>query len=140
MAEVPAEIIVPFLGRQLRSIRRLDEEEVRGLVADLDNDAFAVRESASKQLRELGDAARPALRRALEAGPSAEAKRRLESLVAQLPRGAISPEERRRLRAIDVLERAGSKEARQVLTELAERADRLSEVRAAEAALERLSR
>jgi WD40 repeat protein len=124
MAEVPAEVIVPFLGRQLRSNRRVGEEEVRRLVADLDNDVFAVRESASKQLRELGDDAGPALRRALEAGPSAEAKRRLESLVAQLPRGATSPEKLRRLRAAQVLERVGTKEARGILAELAESAAR----------------
>jgi RNA polymerase sigma factor (sigma-70 family) len=140
MAELPADVIVPFLGRQLRSIQPVDEEKVRRLIADLDNDAFAVRDKATGQLRELSSAARPALHRALQAEPSAEAKRRLESLVAQLPRGATSPEERRRLRAIEVLERAGSKQAGQVLTELAERADRPSEVRAAKAALERLPR
>jgi RNA polymerase sigma factor (sigma-70 family) len=127
MAEVPAEVIVPFLGRQLRSIGRVDEEKVRRLVADLDSDAFAVRESASKQLRELANAAGPALRRALEAGPSAEAKRRLQALVIQLPRGATSPEERRRLRARQILEQIGTKEARGTLAELAESAARAGE-------------
>jgi RNA polymerase sigma factor (sigma-70 family) len=139
MAEVPPEVVVPFLGRQLRSIEPVDEEKVRRLVADLDSDAFAIREKAAKRLQAMDRAAEAALRQALNGNPSPEAKRRLESLVARLPRDATTPEERRRLRAIEVLERAGSKEARQVLTELAERADRPSEERAAKAALERLS-
>jgi WD40 repeat protein len=129
MAEVPPEIIVPFLGRHLRSIRRVDEEKVRRLVADLDSDTFTVREKATEQLKELGNAARPALRRALQAGPSAEAKRRLESLAAQLPRVLTSPDERHRFRAARVLEQIGTKEARGILAELAKSAGRGGESR-----------
>jgi hypothetical protein len=139
MAEEPAEAVVPFLGRHLRSDDGIDGKKVQRLVADLDNESFADREKASNQLKEMGNDAGSALRQALTRNPPAEAKRRLESLVAQLPRTANTPGERRRLRAIEVLERAGSKEARQILTELAERADRPSEVRSAKAALERLS-
>jgi WD40 repeat protein len=140
LAEAPAEAVVPFLGRHLRSDDGIDGKKAQRLIADLDNDTFAGREKASSQLKDMGNDAASALRLALTRNLSAEAKRRLESLVAQLPRTADTPGERRRLRAIEVLERAGSKEARQMLTELEERADRPSEVRAAKAALERLSR
>jgi hypothetical protein len=140
MAEAPAEAIVPFLGRHLRSDDGVDGKKVQRLIADLDSDAFASREKASNQLKDMGSDADSALRQALARNPSAEARRRLESLLGQLSRTDNTAGERRRLRAIQVLERAGSKEARRILIELVERAERPSEVRAAQAALERLSR
>ena len=54
------------------------------LIADLDSETFAVRDSAMKELTKLGDAAAPALRDALDKAPSAEARRRIEGLLAKL--------------------------------------------------------
>jgi WD40 repeat protein len=140
MRDVPAQVVVPFLAGRLRSDDGIDGKKARQLIANLDSDTFAGREKASNQLKEMGSDAEPALRLALTRNPSAEARRRLESLVAQLPRTADTAGERRRLRAIQVLEQAGSAEARRILAELAERAQRRSEVQAAKEALTRLSR
>src|SRR5262249_20290835 len=72
---------------------------------DLDSDRFAVRERALRGLRELGDAAEPALRRALADGLPAAVRDRVERLLADLgPSG-----ERLRIgRALEVLERMPS--------------------------------
>jgi hypothetical protein len=95
-------------------------ELTRKLLADLDGDSFEAREAAVKRLKELGLQAEPALRAALQAKPSLEQKRRIEALLAELvvvP--PPTPEELRQLRAVIVLERIDSPEARHLLEELA---------------------
>jgi hypothetical protein len=93
----------------------------RKLLADLDGDSFERREAAVKRLKELGLQAEPALRAALRAKPSPEQKRRIEAVLAALPQAPQPPsaEELRQLRAVIVLERIGSPEARRLLEELA---------------------
>jgi hypothetical protein len=59
----------------------VDEVRVALLIKNLDSDRFEVRQKALRELEELRDAAEPALRRALAAGPSPEARRRLEGLL-----------------------------------------------------------
>jgi WD40 repeat protein len=113
------EAAVPFLARHLRPTSAADPKKVRQLIEDLDSDAFDVRERASRQLAELGSAAEPALRQALGKDPSAEVKRRLEALLSRPTGFDNSPDARRCLRAVQVLERIGSKEARRVLDGLA---------------------
>jgi len=90
------------------------------LIRELDSDDFRTRESAYRRLQELGDAVRPSVAAALNNGASAESRQRLEALQAALaddqpPLAA----DLQRLRALAVLERAGTKEARAVLKELA---------------------
>src|SRR5262249_24492552 len=57
------------------------------LMADLDSDRFATREKSTQELEQIGEAAEPALRKALAAGPSNEARRRVEQLLAKLVGG-----------------------------------------------------
>jgi WD40 repeat protein len=93
-------------------------EDLPALVRDLDAANFAVREAASKKLRELDDAAEPALRAALTASTSPEVRQRLEALLAlsasawRLPLGG---DLLRGVRAIEVLERVGTAEAKELL-------------------------
>jgi len=82
--------------------------------------------------------AAPALREALKGNPSAEVRRQVEGLLAR-PRQPQSPEALCRLRAIQVLERVGSPDARQILRRLAGGAQAAWETREAWAALERLA-
>jgi WD domain, G-beta repeat len=100
------------------------DRRVAALVADLDSDVYATREGASKQLRELGAKAEPALRRALAAARSPEARRRLEELVTALPPAVetlpVSGETLRGVRAVEALERVGTAEARALLRGWAE--------------------
>jgi hypothetical protein len=55
-----------------------------GWVKELDDDRFPVREKASRALADLGDAAMPALRAALEQNPTLEQRRRIERLLDRL--------------------------------------------------------
>jgi WD40 repeat protein len=93
-------------------------EQVRPLLDDLDNDDFRRREAASARLRELGERAEGALRKALLADPSLEKRRRLGVLL-KAREGPPSAESLRELRAAAVLERIGTAEAVALLKELA---------------------
>jgi WD40 repeat protein len=138
LAEAPG--AVAFLRRHLRPATDADFKKARQLIAGLDSDSFEAREKASRQLEALGGAAVPALREALAAKPSAEARRRLETLLARASQAAASPEVLRRLRAVLVLEQAASKEARDLLAQLAAGVPYAAETREAKAALGRLKR
>jgi hypothetical protein len=80
------------------------------------------------------------LRRALEAGPSPEVRRRLETLLAGPEGLARSAEDRRAVRAVAVLERLGTPAARQLLEALSRGAPAARLTQEAKAALQRLSR
>ena len=132
---------VEFLRRQLKPVAVADEKRIARLIADLDADEFAVREKATQELDALGEIAVHACRKALEGTPSAESRRRLERLLSAQARETAkpSPERLRTLRALEILERAGTQEARQLLNALADGAPGARLTEQAKAALERLS-
>jgi hypothetical protein len=130
---------VSFLKGHLRPAGAIDRERIERLLADLDSDQFAVRQKASRELRELGDAAEPALSQALAGQPSAEQRRRLKELLREL--GPARPPERlRELRSVEVLEHLGTPDAQQALASLARGAAVARLTREAKASLERLAR
>jgi hypothetical protein len=120
LADAPDEAL-PFLRARVKPYPTAPADVMRKLLADLDGESFERRETATKRLKELGLQAEPALRAALRARPSLEQKKRIESVLAALEETPQPPalEELRQLRAIIVLERIGSSEARRVLEELA---------------------
>src|SRR5262249_23511320 len=120
LADVPEAAAVAFFRQHLKPAEGPDPEKVRQHIKDLHSDTFAVRAKAFEQQEHLGSAAGPALRKALEQTPSTEVRRRLESLLPRPPGLVRSPEVLRRLRAIQVLERLASKDARRLLGELAQ--------------------
>jgi hypothetical protein len=99
-----------------------DPRRVAKLIGNLDNDDFVVREQASKDLRNLGRVIVPALRKALEARPGLEGKRRLDELLDEATKGAAPPEILRIARALETLELIGGSESRQVLQRMAKEA------------------
>jgi hypothetical protein len=107
-------------------------------VADLDADRAAVRDRAGKELEAQGEPAVPALRKAREAAPSPEARRRLDRLLASAS-GPVAGEQARQVRAVEVLERVGTPEAVKVLRGLAGGAPAARLTREAGAALKRLA-
>jgi RNA polymerase sigma factor (sigma-70 family) len=129
-----------FLRGKITLAKPIAKERLAKLIADLDSDQFAVRESATKTLAKLGEMAVPALREALRDKPSPEARKRLEELVRMkhVEKMTLSAEELRMWRAIDVLERLGTTEARQVLKTLADGAPEALSTTAARTALKRL--
>ncbi|MHB1424005.1 MAG: WD40 repeat domain-containing protein [Gemmataceae bacterium] len=115
------------------------QQRMAPLIADLDNDEFAVRDKAMEQLRQLGERAEPGLREALTNKPSLEARKRIEELLEGIRALSTSPERLREMRAIEVLEHVGTADAREVLRTLAKGAAHARLTHEAKAALERLA-
>jgi WD40 repeat protein len=113
---------LPQLKRQLQpNLQRGNTpEEVRKLIADLDDDTFKVREQATMVLKQLGERVVPELHSAMKTKLSLEMRRRIEMILDDIRGLDNRPHERRHLRAVEVLERIGSPEAQQLLQELAE--------------------
>jgi len=138
LSAVPA-AAVPFLETQLR-LEMATPGRIAGLIADLDDHRFATRDRATRELEALGKVAEPALRRALEGHPSAEARQRLRQLLGRLGDADLAPAWVRVVRAVEALERIGSPEARKVLQGVAAEKRAGEPAREARASLERLRR
>lgn len=120
MALAP-ERALPFLTEHLRPIASLDaprRKQFDRLLADLEDDAFAVREKAEKELAKMGPWIAPALRKVLEGKPSLEARRRIETVLEKIT--AVGSAERlQTLRALEAIEHMNTPQARRLLEALA---------------------
>jgi len=133
LTDAPARTVL-FLSERLRPMSR-DSKGIEKLLADLQSDRFEARVAAAEGLSRMRYRAGPRMRRVLENKPSLELRLRLEDILAQpnpTPAQAL-----RMLRAIAVLERIGTPEARRILEKLAG-GMAAPETRAAQAALQRL--
>ena len=83
---------------------------------------FEVREHASCELGKLEDLAEPALQRALDSKPSPEVAWRVQKLLDNLDSPTLTVRQLRLQRSVEILERAGSIEARHALSVLAREA------------------
>jgi RNA polymerase sigma factor (sigma-70 family) len=132
---------VPCLGERLRPVASVGERRLAQLVADLDNGRFEVRERAMAELEKLEEVPLDAVRKALDAQPTLETRRRLLHLIERQERERMSPspDRLRRMRALEVLEGADTPESRHVLQTLAGGAPGAWLTRQAKAALVRRS-
>jgi hypothetical protein len=130
---------VHFLEGRLVPVTPCGPERLTQLLADLDNDDFAVRERATDELSKLGELADPALRKALAGNPSPEVRQRLKRILNDRV-GGLSPEQLRDLRAVEALEHIDTPEARRLLETLAKGAPEVRLTREAAASLERLDK
>jgi RNA polymerase sigma factor (sigma-70 family) len=128
-----------LLRERLRPAPAADGAQVQRLLAELNSGKFAVRDKASAELGRLGEAAEPALRKALDGRPSEELRRRLLKLLERLE-AVPSAERLRELRAVEVLEQIGTAAAVRELARLADGAPEARLTREARAARERLAR
>ena len=136
LVAMPKEAIA-ILDKRLSTVDSVKAAVLDGLLRDLDDGSFEVRDRARRRLEELGELAKPALTKALAGMPSAEARNRIKELLDALE--SLPSEDRLRvLRAVEVLEMIGSPEARSVLKRLAGGASEAALTRQAKAALERL--
>jgi WD40 repeat protein len=125
----------PAILREKVPPKRVDtrRERIAALIADLDSDAFKVRDAAMKSLAELEGNARPALLETRKRTPSLETARRIDSLLADL-----TPElTLRNARAVKAMELSGAPAARKLLEEWAAGSPGLHLTDAARAALAR---
>jgi WD40 repeat protein len=129
---------VALFRDRLRPAEAPSPEQVRRWLKDLDSDDFDSRETANRELERRLDLVAPALREALAARPALETQRRLTRLVEAAERPWAG--DVRSLRAVEVLERIGSPEARRALEALAAGAAGAGLTREAQASLRRLPR
>jgi RNA polymerase sigma factor (sigma-70 family) len=129
---------VPLLRQRIKPVPDSEAKEIRRCVKDLGSPTFAVRQKAFERLKDLGLAAAPAVRTALEKDNPLEVRRRLEQLLEGATRGPVLGGWLRTLRALAVLEYAGTPEARRLLRELAGGAQGAWLTREAKAACDRL--
>jgi hypothetical protein len=117
-----------------------DPTEARRWAAELDDRSFATREHAFQQLARLGELAYGVLRETLEKGASVEVKARIRRLLAaRHPILIESKDMLRAYRAIEVLERIDSPQARELLDQLASGAAEATVTRHAQTARVRLN-
>jgi len=132
---------VAFVRERIGPVEPVARERIATLIADLDSERFEVREKAQTALIRLGGACIPLLRQTRDQGrPSLELRRRVEHILEELEEWERTPEERRAIAVIDVLEHSESALARPVLERLAGGVAESPLTREAKAALKRLDR
>jgi hypothetical protein len=104
---------LPLLKRELRP--EPVSARAHQLVAQLNSPMFKEREQAVAELLVLAERAVPTLRAGLETAASLEQRRRIEGLLARLDEPGAILACLRELRAIEVLERIGTVEARDLV-------------------------
>jgi hypothetical protein len=113
---------VAFLHKELRPEPKLalGATGISERIADLNDAHYKVRRKAARELEQLGLNAKPALLKALKSNLSVEMRRRVEQLLAraETARLLVDLPLLRSLRALEVLERIASLEARKVLQAL----------------------
>ncbi len=114
LAKTPA-ATVNYVAKHLAPVAVPDQAKIEGLLAELTSDKFAVREKANVELDKWGRLIEPALRKTLEGNLSLETHRRLEGLLGKLGGPVTLPEELRQTRAVELLERLATAEARALL-------------------------
>jgi RNA polymerase sigma factor (sigma-70 family) len=108
---------VKLLRQKLKPVEKVEVEAIHKWIRDLDNDDFKTREAAQKSLEKLGDRAVEFMRAALRQSPSAELRARLNRLLKALD--SRTPDQLRQQRAVEVLERIGSAQAKAIVADLA---------------------
>jgi hypothetical protein len=138
LADRPVQAVAYFRDR-LKPAMTADEAVVKKLVDALDAPAFADREKADSALRALGDLAVAALRKLQDGGLTAEQGARVKKILAAaldpvLPAG----ETLRQVRAVAVLERIGTPDAKKILEVIAGGTPDARVTKEAKIALERI--
>jgi WD40 repeat protein len=129
---------VALVADRVRPVSAVDDERVAKLIADLGG-KFDDRRKAAAELERLGELAVPHLRKALEGKPPLDVRQRVEQLLDKVAAHKPQPEQLRELRAVELLELAGTPEAKRVLDALAKGAAGARLTRDAKAAADRMA-
>jgi RNA polymerase sigma factor (sigma-70 family) len=128
-------VAIAMIRDRLPPVARPDEKLLKARIAELDSDAFRVRERTTEELARLGEAAAGALRQAETTGKTEEARARARRLLEATEAGRLQRE-----RAVEVLEMIGDADAAKVLAALAAGAPDAPLTRDAAGAVKRLGR
>jgi hypothetical protein len=129
-----------WIAVRITPAARLDRSNLKGLIADLDNEDFDARERASAQLKTHWPATAIALGDLIANPPTLEARRRAEIIVRDMETVATPPGSLRPLRAVEILEWIWTKEAHAHLRALAKGDPDAVLTRDASAAVRRLAK
>jgi HEAT repeat protein len=110
---------VAYLRNRFPRPPAADDQRIRTLLSQLDDERFTTRERAAKELAKFGESAEPQLRAQLAETKSPEVAQRLEVLLQSVTESIGDAESLRALRSLEVLERIATPEARAALEELA---------------------
>ena len=127
---------VPLLRDRVKP-SAVDAQRIERLIRDLDSNDFQTRSKATEELEKIVDGAEPVLRKKLAENLSLEMRQRIMRVLSKLE---PSGEHLRALRSVQVLEYAGTAEAREHLRALAKGIPNARLTREATAALERLAK
>jgi WD40 repeat protein len=136
--EVYPELSIPLFKAHLKPAEGPPPGRVAALIHDLEARKFATRQQALRELEILGALAEPELEAVLEGKPGLELATRVEKLLEKLSGPITDADRLRELRAVEVLERIGTAEARAVLEGMAKGHPGARLTREAKASLERL--
>jgi hypothetical protein len=134
---------IPFLKKRLGEMPRLTVADLDKLFADLESPVFKNRAKASQTFARLRKDAEPFLRNALkDKRLSLETRQRIEQLLRQIagPPTALTREEIRLLRVLEVLELIASPQARKMIAAVPDQTRHPYLRKVVKEALERLSK
>jgi len=131
---------VPFMKERLRPIVALDRSRISGLCSELDSNLFEVRERAARELASQVDVSASQLRKEASRPIAAEARRRLELILATWDEARFSGQQLQSLRALESLERIGTKDVLHIIETIAAGPPDFRITQAAKASVARLSK
>jgi WD40 repeat protein len=119
LSGVPKQAL-PLTRERIKPAAAVAPERVRLLLSDLENKQFHVRQRATDILERYAELVEDDLKRALDARPPLEVRRRLERLLDRIGTGAAPPTELlEALRTLELLEQIGTSEAQQGVAAIA---------------------
>jgi WD40 repeat protein len=127
---------VPFLDKQVNAVAKPEMTKIHLNLVNLGSNEFAKRQQATEAIKAMSEFAIPNLRRRLAENPPLDERQRINLLLKEAIH--LTNEQLRYLRAIQVLEYVGNREAKQGLQRLANGASESRLTQAAKATLERL--
>jgi WD40 repeat protein len=130
--------VVPWVRERVKPAVGFETARIDKLIADLDGDKFAVRQQAAEELEKLGELAVPGLEKVLETKPSLNLRQRVDELLSKVTTFQVPADVLHSLRAVEVLERISTPEAKQVMEGLAKGAPGARLTLDAQRTLERL--
>ncbi len=131
---------IELLKTRALADNKIDRHQFKQWIAELDDDRFAVRENAMKELIDSGELAEAALRDSLAGGLSLEAAGRVTRVLDKLPVAAPHPTTLAALRSLELLELMNTPEARTLIEEMSRDAGDPIRKREAELTLKRVKR
>jgi WD40 repeat protein len=128
---------VALIKEKVQPAAAVEQKRIDELISQIDDAQYKVREKATNELYKIGEPIIPSLDTALTGNLTLETKRRLEEIRGRLTGKLLQGERLRAYRAVEVLERIGTPEARQVLQALANGAPGVLLTTSAKEALDR---